>query len=88
MLSSVPEHSGELKNTGKKTRSGIEIKKPEPLIDYNLAKKEIEMSDQISSYHTCLRKTKKWYRKLAIEFLTGTSLVNAWVWVNKVGDKK
>ena len=46
------------------------------------------MSDQMSSYQSALRKTKKWYRKLALEFITGTSVVNAWVLYNKISPKK
>ena len=30
-----------------------------------------------------MRKTRKWYRKEAIELITGTSVVNAWVMNNK-----
>lgn len=31
----------------------------------------------MSSYSSALRKTIKWYRKIAIELLLGTSMVNA-----------
>ena len=37
----------------------------------------------MSSYNSALRKTRKWYRKVAIELITGTSVVNAWVMYNK-----
>ena len=37
------------------------------------------MSDRTLSYNTCLCKQKKLDLKLAIEFHTGTGLVNAWV---------
>ena len=36
------------------------------------------MSDQMSFYHTALRKTKRRYRKFAFQLLTETSMVNAW----------
>lgn len=79
MLSTIPEHSSDLKSTGKKNRKGTLIMKPQPVIDYNAAKKGVDMSDQMTSYQTALRKTRKWYRKVAFELLTGTTVVNAWV---------
>ena len=60
MLLSVPEHSNEFKTTGKTTRNGGKVLKPQPVIDYSSARKGVEMSDQMSSYNTSLRKTKKW----------------------------
>ena len=60
MLSSIPEHSDQFKATGKKSRDGKNIMKPQPVIDYSSAKKGVDMSDQMASYHTALRKTKKW----------------------------
>nr|CAH7716797.1 unnamed protein product [Callosobruchus chinensis] len=46
-------------------------------MEYNEAKSAIDQSDQIASYQSPLRKYLKWYRKLVIEFLLGTALVNA-----------
>ncbi|XP_068235664.1 uncharacterized protein [Palaemon carinicauda] len=57
--------------------------KPESVLAYNKAKKGVDMSDQMSSYATALRRTLKWYHKLAVELLTGTCIVNAWVLYNK-----
>lgn len=55
-----------------------EIKyKPKAILDYNKGKGSVDMSDQMSSYSTALRKTVKWYRKVAIEMVLGTALVNA-----------
>lgn len=53
--------------------------KPQVVIDYNKGKAGIDLSDQMSSYATTLRKGVKWYRKLAMEYLLGISLVNALV---------
>lgn len=47
---------------GKKNRKGEDILKPICVIDYNSAKKGVDFSDQMSSYHTVLRKSLKWYR--------------------------
>nr|CAI5829672.1 unnamed protein product [Callosobruchus analis] len=32
----------------------------------------------MASYSSSLRRSVKWYRKIAVEVLTGTALVNAW----------
>lgn len=53
--------------------------KPPAVIDYNNHKAYIDLSDQMKAYNTCLRRGVKWYRKLAVELLTGTALVNAYV---------
>lgn len=41
------------------------------------------MSDQMSSYYTCLRKTIKWYKKAVFEIILGTAVVNTWVMYKK-----
>lgn len=53
------------------------------VIDYNKNKQGIDISDQLSSYHTCLRKTVRWYHKVIIEFILGTSIVNAMILYNE-----
>ncbi|CAG4959415.1 unnamed protein product [Parnassius apollo] len=37
------------------------------------------MSDKMTSYSSPFRKTVKWYKKLAIELILNTALVNAWI---------
>ncbi|KAG0439955.1 PiggyBac transposable element-derived protein 4 [Dictyocoela muelleri] len=82
-LSTVPEHSGNLPPSGKKDRNGTEILMPQCVLDYNAAKCGVDKSDQMTSYNTALRRSTKWFRKLAIELLTGTAVVNAWVLYNQ-----
>lgn len=53
--------------------------KPLAIIAYNTGKSGIDRSDQMASYATTIRKSIKWYRKLAIHFLIGISIVNAHV---------
>lgn len=57
-------------------------------MDYNKAKKGVDFSDQMSSYHSVLCRSLKWYRKLAFEILFGTSVVNSWVVYNKISKTK
>ncbi|XP_046986173.1 piggyBac transposable element-derived protein 4-like [Schistocerca americana] len=60
------------------TKKGT-MKKPAMIIAYNQSKSFIDLSDQMKSYSHCLRRRVKWYRKLAIELLAGSALVNAHV---------
>jgi hypothetical protein len=53
------------------------IKKPLSVEDYNTGKSYIDRSDQMSSYSTPLKKTVKWYRKVAFDILLSTSMINA-----------
>ena len=51
--------------------------KPKLIVDYNRSKAYIDMSDQMKSYNSPLRKDMKWYRKLAIELILGIAVINA-----------
>nr|CAH7713899.1 unnamed protein product [Callosobruchus chinensis] len=51
-------------------------------------KKWVDISDQMSSYFSVLRKSLKWYRKVCFELLFGTSVVNAWVVYNDAAGSK
>lgn len=58
-------------------------------MDYNKSKKGVDLSDQMASYYTSLRKNRKWYKKVALELLTGACVVNALIVFNKyLSDKK
>lgn len=69
--------------TGKNSRNGEQIRKPKSVLDYNKAKKGVDLSDQMAAYYTPIRKQKNWYRKIALELLTATSVINAWIIFNK-----
>jgi hypothetical protein len=43
--------------------------KPYLVFDYNKAKKNVDMSDQIGAYYSTLKKTIKWYRKVILELI-------------------
>ena len=53
--------------------------KPQVIGDYNKGKQGVNLSDQLSAYYTCLRRPKKWYRKVTFEMIFGMSIVNAYV---------
>lgn len=53
------------------------VKKPKVITDYNNSKAFIDLSDQMKAYNSSLRRGVKWYRKLAIEMIFGSTIVNA-----------
>jgi len=53
------------------------VVKPSTIIEYNGAKGYIDLSDQMTSYSNTLRRSLKWYRKVAFDFITNTVVVNA-----------
>ncbi|KAJ8878480.1 hypothetical protein PR048_019058, partial [Dryococelus australis] len=61
---------------------GTQVLKPWVVVEYNKAKSFIDLSDQMSSYSTTLRRTIKWYHKIVFEILFGTAIVNAFVLYN------
>ena len=61
--------------------------KTQLVIDYNATRNGVDVPDQMSFYHTVFRKTKKWYRKVVFELLTGPRVVNAWILYNKLMPK-
>lgn len=68
------KHSDRFK---KITKQGKEILKPQIVLHYNKAKGAVDLSDQMAAYSTPLRKSVKWYRKLAIDMLLNTAIVTA-----------
>lgn len=66
--------------TNKKDRStGLEKLKPTAVLEYNRIKMGIDLSDQLSNYYSSLRKSIRWYHKVAFELLLGTCVINAYV---------
>lgn len=63
---------------------GREIKKPQIILDYNVGKSFVDRSDQMASYCSELRKSIKWYRKVAFNLLFSVSIINAHFLYQKV----
>ncbi|KAJ8966819.1 hypothetical protein NQ314_003281 [Rhamnusium bicolor] len=59
-------------------RSG-EIQKLKSVVEYNKYKSYIDMSDQMKSHNSSLRRGVKWYRKLAVELIARSALVNTYL---------
>ncbi|KAL7647192.1 UNVERIFIED_CONTAM: hypothetical protein RMT77_002450 [Armadillidium vulgare] len=60
-----------------KNKNNEEIRKPKMIVSYNHAKKGVDISDQMASYFSPLRKTIRWYHKIAFEFLLNTAVINS-----------
>ena len=72
-----PSHPTTLVDTGKINQANERTMKPSIVLDYNKGKQGIDLSDQLSTYYTCLRRSKRWYLKVAFEIIFGMSIVNA-----------
>jgi len=79
MISTKPSHSATLVDTEKTNKANERITKPQVVLDYNQGKQGIDLSDQLSTYYTCLRRSKKWYHKVAFEMIFGVLVVNAYL---------
>lgn len=53
-----------------------------PPIQQLVSRRGVDYSDQMASYHSSIRKPLKWYKKLVLELITGTVMVNAWILYN------
>lgn len=82
------KHDLEKVETGKASRSGERVRKPAAILEYNTGKQGIDLSDQMASYFTPLRRTIRWYHKVAFEVLLNTAVVNSWIIYNKFSNKK
>ncbi|KAJ8971209.1 hypothetical protein NQ314_000811 [Rhamnusium bicolor] len=80
------KYSNEVVETTRKT--GQLVNKPKMVMDYNKGNSAVDLSDQMAAYSRPLRKTVKWYRKLAIELILNTSMVNAYVLYTEVTGNK
>lgn len=69
-------------------KRGKVVTKPSTVIDYNSAKGFIDISDQLASYNSPVRKSIKWYRKVAMELITNTTVVNAFIAFTKLENKR
>ena len=82
-ISTIPEHDDSSVSIGKKNWNEVTIKKLQSVQDYKSAKKDIDLSDQMSAYHTPLKKSHKWYKKIAFEMLASMPSVNAFILYKK-----
>jgi hypothetical protein len=79
MISTNPSHTTALVDIRKTTPSRERIMKPQVVLDYNKRRQDTDLSDQLSAYYTCLRRSIKWYQKEAFELIFGTSIVNSYL---------
>jgi len=70
-------------NTGNKNRNHEDIFKPDIILFYNAGKAGTDLSDQLASYCTPMRKSVRWYHKVATEIIINTIVVNAQIMYNE-----
>lgn len=82
-------HKLDIIDTGKQSRKKESISKPDVILFYNAGKVGIDLSDQLASYSSPVRKSIRWYHKIMTEILLNTSVINAQIMHNiKHNDSK
>lgn len=71
-----------------KCRNNYTREKPTIVLNYNVGKCAIDLSDRMIAYSTPHRKTLKWCIKLAIELLLNTSVTNALLFYKLTTNRK
>ena len=79
MISTRPSHSADVVDVGKKNFRNQPMMKPKVVVNYNKGRQGADLSDQLSAYYTCLRRSLKWYRKVAFELILGMAIVNSYL---------
>jgi hypothetical protein len=68
-------HTGNMLDTTKLDRNtNVYIKKPDMILDYNINMRLIDKSDMQIGFTECMRKSRKWYRKLFFHLIDITML--------------
>ncbi|KAJ8930478.1 hypothetical protein NQ314_016705 [Rhamnusium bicolor] len=75
-------------NWQKKNRNDEEIRKSIAIVEYNVGKEGVDISDQMASYFSPLRKTIWWYHKAVFELLLNTAVVNSFIMFKKLKPEK
>ncbi|XP_044744320.1 piggyBac transposable element-derived protein 4-like [Coccinella septempunctata] len=57
--------------------------KPKIIVEYNKGKQGIDISDQMTSYYSVLRKSLIWYKKVALEVICGYVVTNSCIMYNE-----
>ncbi|GBP44034.1 PiggyBac transposable element-derived protein 4 [Eumeta japonica] len=58
--------------------------KPKMILEYNTGKKGIDLSDEVTSYYSPIRKSLSWYKKVALDVLFGVAVINSVYLYNKI----
>lgn len=69
-------------STGRNPRS-----KPNMILEYYNRKKGIDLSDELASYYSPIRKTLTWYKKIAVDVLFGVGVINTVYLFNKLNQQ-
>lgn len=73
----VSKNTTEIDSACKRKKKRERILKPKRIQDYNARKTGIDLCDMYFSYSSAVRKSVKWYQKLPLVLLSGTSVLNA-----------
>ena len=79
MITTKPSHTTALMDIRKTTSSDGCIVKPKVVLDYNKGRQGTDLSDRLSAYYTCLRRSIKRYEKVAFELIFEISIVKSYL---------
>ena len=79
MVSTRPSHSASAVDSGKTSFQNELIMKLQIVLDYNEGRQSTDLSDQLPTYYTCLRKLIKRYHKVVFELVFGAAVVNSYL---------
>jgi len=77
------KHGYDIIETGKHNRKNEAVKNPVAVVYYNKIKQGVDISDHMSSYHSPVRTSVRWFHKVAVEFPMGTAVMNAMISFNQ-----
>ncbi len=84
MISTRPSRSVTVVNPSKTNIQNERTMQPQVVLNYNKGRQGSDLSDQLSAYYTCLRRSIKWYRKVAFELIFRTAIVNSYLIYKKM----
>ena len=77
MISTKPPHTIAFVGIRKTTPSGERIIELPLMVDYSKRRQGQDLSNQLSTYYTCLRRSIKWYQKMAFELVFGEAVLRS-----------
>lgn len=83
VISIRPSHSADAVEIGKTNFQNEPIMKPKVVVDYNRGRQGTDLSDPLSAYYKCLRRSINWHRKVAFELIFGKAIANIVIWYTR-----
>lgn len=66
----------------KHKKSQKKTKKPDIICSYNNCKQGIDLADQLANYYSPLKKSFRWFQKVAFDIVLNMAVTNAYILYN------